>query len=60
MGIYFFYLCGLSMGPLGRLIGKEEELKGKSTLLLLLGIFFPAVAALIIQGHINELYPDAA
>ncbi len=59
INIYFFYLCGHALGDLGRAIGKEEELRGKSTLLLVLGVFFPMVAAMIVQGHINELYPDA-
>jgi hypothetical protein len=59
LNIYFFYLCGQGLGDLGRAIGKEEELRGKATLLLVLGVFFPMVAAMIVQGHINELYPDA-
>jgi Domain of unknown function (DUF4234) len=60
VNIYFYYLCGQSLGDLGRMIGKEEELKNKSTLLLILGIFFPMVSAMIVQGHINELYPEGA
>jgi hypothetical protein len=55
---YFYYLAGEALADVGKLIGKEEELKGKSTLLLVLGIFLPAVAAMIVQGHINELYAD--
>jgi hypothetical protein len=31
-------------------------LKGKTTLLLIMGFLLPAVAAMIVQGHINELY----
>jgi len=58
VNVYFYYLAGQGLGDLGKLIGKEEELKGKSTLLLILGIFFPMVAAMIIQGHINEIYDD--
>jgi hypothetical protein len=59
VNVYFYYLAGQSLGDLGKLIGKdgkEEELRGKSTLLLILGIFLPAVAAMIVQGHINEIY----
>ena len=59
VNVYFYYLAGQSLGDLGKLIakeGKEEELRGKSTLLLILGIFLPAVAAMIVQGHMNELY----
>jgi hypothetical protein len=54
--VYYYYLAGQALGDLGKLIGKEEELKGKSTLLLVLGFFLPPVAAMIVQGHINELY----
>ena len=55
---YFYYLCGEGLGDLGTLIGKED-LKGKSTLLLILGIFVPMVAAMILQGHVNEIYEEA-
>jgi hypothetical protein len=57
VNVYFYYLAGQSLADLGKIIGKEEELKGKSTLLLILGFLLPAVAAMIVQGHINELYP---
>jgi len=56
VNVYFYYLVGECLGPLGARTGKEEELKGKSTLLLILGIFVPMVAAMILQRHINELY----
>ncbi len=56
---YFYYLAGQSLGDMGKKIGREEELKGKAILLLILGIFLPAVAAMIVQGHINELYDRA-
>jgi hypothetical protein len=58
VNVYFYYLAGESLGELGKRIGKEEELKGKGTLLLILGFLIPAVAAMIVQGHINELYGD--
>jgi hypothetical protein len=58
LNIYFYYLTGEALGPLGKLIGREEELKGKATLLLILGFLVPAVAAMIVQGHLNELWPD--
>lgn len=60
VNIYFYYLCGQALGDLGKAIGKEEELKNKSTLLLILGILFPMVAAMIVQGHVNELYDGPA
>ncbi|MBI1927647.1 DUF4234 domain-containing protein [Candidatus Poribacteria bacterium] len=56
--IYFYYRAGQALGDLGRRIGREEELKGKSTLLLIFGILFPMAAAMIVQGHINELYDN--
>jgi len=54
--VYYYYLVGQGMADVGRLLGREEELAGKSTLLLILGIFVPQVAAMIVQGHINEIY----
>jgi hypothetical protein len=54
VNVYFYYQCGQCLGDLGTLIGKD--LKDKATLLLILGIFIPMVAAMIVQGHVNELY----
>ena len=56
LNIYFYYLAGQALGDVGALIGKQEELKNKSTLLLILGFLVPPVAAMIVQGHINEIY----
>lgn len=53
--IYFYYLAGQSLDDVGRLIG-NPNLKDKSTMLLILGLFLPMVAAMIVQGHINEIY----
>jgi Domain of unknown function (DUF4234) len=55
---YFFYLTGQELPAVGRLIGKEKELADKGTLLLLLGLFLPPIAAMIVQGHLNELSPE--
>lgn len=52
---YFFYLCGQSLEDIGRVTGKPN-LSEQSTLLLILGIFVPMVSAMIMQGHVNELY----
>jgi len=52
---YFYYVCGQHLATLGDLTN-NPNLKDKSTLLLILGIFFPMVSAMILQGHINELY----
>lgn len=56
--VYYYYLAGQALGDLGKLIGKEEELKGKSALLMVLAFVhvLSPVAAMIVQGHINELY----
>ncbi len=56
LNVYFYYLAGQCLGDLGMMIGKPDELKGKSTLLLVLGFLLSPVAAMIIQGHINEIY----
>ncbi len=55
VNVYFYYLCGQALGEMGEMTG-NPNLKEKSTLLLILGIFFPMVSAMIIQGHINEIY----
>ena len=52
---YFYYLCGQQMDEVGKLTGKEK-LADQSMLLLILGIFVPMVSAMIVQGHINDLY----
>ena len=56
---YFYYLVGDTLPSLGAKIGKPE-LKEKSTILLILGIFIPMAAAMILQGHVNELYEKKA
>jgi hypothetical protein len=56
VNIYFYYMAGQTLVDLGRAIGKGEELKDKGLLLAVLGIFVPMVSAMIVQGHMNELY----
>lgn len=59
VNIYFYYLCGEGLEELGKIIGKPD-LKGKGVLLMVLSLIgFPMVSAMIVQGHINELYPEA-
>lgn len=60
LNVYFYYLIGESLGNLGAMIGKAEELKGKATLLLILSFILSPVAAMIVQGHVNELYDRPA
>ena len=60
LNVYFYYLAGQSLGDVGRLIGKEEELKNKSVLLTVLGLLLAPAAAMIVQGHLNEIYDQPA
>jgi len=53
---YYYYLAADALASLGADIGKEQELRGKGTMLLILGLVVPAVAAMIVQGHVNEYY----
>lgn len=55
LNIYFYYLAGQGLDQLGQKINRPD-LRDKSTLLMVLGFFFPMVSAMIIQGHINEIY----
>lgn len=59
VNVYYYYLAGSTLDDLGRLIGKPE-VKDKSTMLLLLGIFMPMVAAMILQGDVNDVYEKNA
>ena len=55
VNLYFYYLAGKEGLPkVYESIG--EPGKDQSTLLLILGFFFPMVAAMIVQGDINKLY----
>ena len=56
--IYFYYVLGKDGMP------KLQERTGapqtdQTTMLMLLGFFFPMVAAMIVQGEINKLYDSA-
>ena len=55
VNIYFYYLAGKEALP--KAYEKTGELqKDQSTLLIVLGFFFPIAAAMIVQGDINRLY----
>ena len=55
VNIYFYYLAGKEALP--KVYEQTGELqKDQSTLLIVLGFFFPIVAAMIVQGDINRLY----
>ena len=55
VNIYFFYLAGKEGLPqVYNRIGYPQ--KDESTLLLVLGFFFPMAAAMIVQSDINKLY----
>ncbi|BFM42806.1 hypothetical protein CFS9_14470 [Flavobacterium sp. CFS9] len=55
VNIYFYYLAGKEALP--KVYQRTGELqKDQSTLLIVLGFFFPMAAAMIVQGDINRLY----
>lgn len=55
VNIYFYYLAGKEALP--KVYERTGELqKDQSTLLIVLGLFFPVVAAMIVQSDINKLY----
>lgn len=55
VNIYFYYILGKEGLPNVYRLTKELE-KDQSTLLIVLGLFFPFAAAMIVQGDINRLY----
>lgn len=55
VNIYFFYLAGKDGLPqVYQRIGYPQ--KDDSTLLIVLGFFFPMAAAMIVQNDVNKLY----
>lgn len=55
VNIYFYYLAGKECMP--KVYERTGELqKDQSTLLIVLGFFFPMAAAMIVQSDINRLY----
>ncbi len=55
VNLYFYYLAGKDGLP--KVYERTGELqKDQSTLLMVLGFFFPIAAAMIVQGDINRLY----
>lgn len=55
VNLYFFYLAGKEGLP-NVYERSGEPQKDDSVLLLVLGFFFPMVAAMIVQSDINKLY----
>jgi hypothetical protein len=55
VNIYFYFLVGKEGLP--KIYEKTGTTgKDQSTLLMILGLFLPMVAAMIVQGDINKLY----
>lgn len=55
INVYFYYLAGQEGLPeVYKIIGYPQ--KDDSTLLIVLGLFFPMAAAMIVQNDINKLY----
>jgi hypothetical protein len=55
VNLYFYYIAGRDGLPKVYEITGEIQ-KDQSTLLIILGLFFPFAAAMIVQGDINRLY----
>ena len=55
INIYFFYLAGKDGLPYVYHYSGVPQ-KDDSVLLIILGLFFPMVAAMIVQSEINKLY----
>jgi len=55
VNLYFYYILGKEGLPNVYKLTRELE-KDQSTLLIVLGFFFPFAAAMIVQGDINRLY----
>ena len=55
VNVYYYYVAGQALHQLGEATN-NPELKDKSMILVVLGIFVPMVSAMILQGHINDLY----
>jgi len=55
VNVYFYYLAGRDGLPKVYQRAGEPE-KDQVTLLIVLGLFLPMVAAMIVQGDINKLY----
>jgi hypothetical protein len=55
VNLYFYYLAGKEALPtLYEKVGATK--KDETILLMILGLVFPMVAAMIVQGDINKLY----
>jgi hypothetical protein len=55
VNLYFYYLAGKEALPtLYEKVGANK--KDETILLMILGLVFPMVAAMIVQGDINKLY----
>ena len=55
VSVYFYYILGRDGLPkIHQMTGNLE--KDQSTLLLVLGLFFPFAAAMIVQSELNHLY----
>jgi hypothetical protein len=55
VNVYFFYLAGKEGLPyVYHHLGLPQ--KDDSVLLIILGLFFPMIAAMIVQSEINKLY----
>ena len=54
VNLYYYYLAGKEGLP--QVYARTGTQKDDTVMLLILGFFFPMVAAMIVQGDINKLY----
>jgi hypothetical protein len=60
VNLYYYYMAGQALEEVGKVIDKPEAMRNKATLLVVLGFFVPMVSAMIVQGHLNEMYDHIA
>jgi len=53
--VYYYYLVGQGLDITADMINRPD-LKNKGVLLMILGFILAPVAAMIVQGHLNEIY----
>jgi hypothetical protein len=53
--VYYYYLVGQGLDITADMINRPD-LKNKGVLLMILGFVLAPVAAMIVQGHLNEIY----
>ncbi|MES2387102.1 MAG: DUF4234 domain-containing protein [Bacteroidota bacterium] len=55
LNLYFYYVGGNALTEVSQKTG-NPQFQDKTVLLMVLGFFVPMVAAMVMQGHLNEMY----